>query len=74
MRRNTNLKSQISDGTRKICFVTGSRAEFGLMASTLHAIRALPSLKLHLIVTGMHLDPKHGAGLRQIEAYCDAPT
>ena len=45
---------------RRICFVTGSRAEFGLMESTLRAIRSHPKLKLQLIATGMHLDPAYG--------------
>ena len=45
---------------RNICFVTGTRAEFGLMSSTLAAIRAHPSLRLQLVVTGMHLDRAHG--------------
>src|SRR5437762_2466654 len=45
---------------RRICFVTGSRAEFGLMQSTLRAIQNYPKLKLQVIATGMHLDPTHG--------------
>lgn len=45
---------------RRICFVTGTRAEFGLMRSTLRAIAARPKLQLQLVVTGMHLDPRHG--------------
>lgn len=45
---------------RRICFVTGTRAEFGLMRSTLEAIRAHPKLELQLVVTGMHLDRRHG--------------
>src|SRR5690349_8725867 len=51
---------------RRICFVTGTRAEFGLMRSTLEAIRAHPKLELQLVVTGMHLDPSHGRSLDQI--------
>src|SRR2546423_2507518 len=45
---------------RRVCFVTGTRAEFGLMESTLRAIQSHPSLQLQLIATGMHLDPRHG--------------
>lgn len=45
---------------RKICFVTGSRAEFGLMHSTLSAIRDHPRLQLQVVVTGMHLDRSRG--------------
>ena len=48
---------------RRICFVTGSRAEFGLMESTLRAIRSHPGLKLQIIATGMHLDPTYGKPL-----------
>jgi GDP/UDP-N,N'-diacetylbacillosamine 2-epimerase (hydrolysing) len=45
---------------RRVCFVTGTRAEFGLMRSTLQAIRAHPKLKLQLIATGSHLSKLHG--------------
>jgi GDP/UDP-N,N'-diacetylbacillosamine 2-epimerase (hydrolysing) len=52
--------------TRRICFVTGTRAEFGLMRSTLTTIAAHPSLTLQLIVTGMHLDRSRGRSLKAI--------
>jgi len=45
---------------KRICFVTGTRAEFGLMRSTLRAIGKQPGLHLQLIVTGMHLHKRHG--------------
>src|SRR5436190_6854495 len=48
---------------RRICFVTGSRAEFGLMQSTLRAIQKHPKLELQIIATGMHLDPAYGKPL-----------
>jgi len=51
---------------RKICFVTGTRAEFGLMESTLRVIKAHPTLQLQIIATGMHLDPAHGKTINQI--------
>ena len=51
---------------RTICYVTGTRAEFGLMQSTLLAIQSHPRLRLQLIVTGMHLDPAHGRTINQI--------
>jgi UDP-hydrolysing UDP-N-acetyl-D-glucosamine 2-epimerase len=51
---------------RRICFVTGTRAEFGLMRSTLCAIEDTPSLQLEIVATGMHLDPLHGDGLAAI--------
>lgn len=53
--------------SRRICYLTGTRAEFGLMANTLRAIRSHPSLRLQLIVTGMHLDPAAGRTIKQIK-------
>jgi UDP-hydrolysing UDP-N-acetyl-D-glucosamine 2-epimerase len=51
---------------RRICFVSGTRAEFGLMRSTLSAIVANPSLELQLVVTGMHLNRSRGRSLDAI--------
>src|SRR4051812_2900984 len=53
---------------RRVCYVTGTRAEFGLMRSTLRVIREHPRLRLQLIVTGMHLDHAHGRSIEQIRA------
>lgn len=52
---------------RRVCFVTGTRAEFGLMTSTLRAMRQSAGTELQLVVTGMHLNPKLGQSIRQIE-------
>jgi UDP-hydrolysing UDP-N-acetyl-D-glucosamine 2-epimerase len=49
---------------RTICFVTGTRAEFGLMQSTLAAIRKRCTLQI--IVTGMHLSREHGRSIDAI--------
>ncbi len=40
---------------RVIAVVTGTRAEFGLLASVMHAIEAHPKLRLRAVVTGTHL-------------------
>jgi len=53
---------------RRICYLTGTRADFGLMLSTLREIDAHESLVLDLIVTGMHLSPRFGSTVREIEA------
>lgn len=53
---------------RKVCYITGTRADFGLMRSTLLAIRDHADLELSLIVTGMHLSPLHGDTAAEIEA------
>lgn len=50
----------MSEPSRKICFVTGSRADFGLIIWPMRAIRETPGLTLQLIATGMHLSPEFG--------------
>lgn len=52
---------------RKICIVTGSRAEYGLMHCLMQEIREDPDLALQLIVTGMHLSPEFGLTYKAIE-------
>ncbi len=51
---------------RRIAFVTGSRAEYGLLQPVMAAIRSDPRLELQLIVTGMHLVRRCGLTLREI--------
>ncbi|MGO4547468.1 UDP-N-acetylglucosamine 2-epimerase [Paenibacillus sp. 2TAB23] len=51
---------------RKICVVTGSRAEYGLLYPLLKEIEADPDLKLQLAVTGMHLAPEFGNTYKEI--------
>lgn len=53
---------------RKICVVTTSRAEFGLLRGLLRCIEADSALKLQVIATGMHLSPKFGMTVREIKA------
>ena len=51
---------------RRIAYLTGTRADFGLMAETLRAIDADPDLDLTLIVTGQHLAAEHGYTAREV--------
>jgi GDP/UDP-N,N'-diacetylbacillosamine 2-epimerase (hydrolysing) len=53
---------------RRICYVSGTRADYGLMERTLRAIAADPRLELGIIATGMHLSAAHGGTVREIEA------
>ncbi|MDA7766910.1 UDP-N-acetylglucosamine 2-epimerase [Alphaproteobacteria bacterium] len=46
--------------SKKICVITGSRAEYGLLRPLLHAIKESKSLRLSLAVTGMHLSHYFG--------------
>lgn len=52
---------------RKICVVTGSRAEYGLLYWLLKEIETDKKLELKLIVTGMHLSLKFGLTYKEIE-------
>lgn len=45
---------------RRVTYLTGTRADFGLMEPILQAIHGSDSLELELIVTGMHLTEKFG--------------
>lgn len=53
---------------RKLCIVTGSRAEYGLLYWLMKEIAADPDLQLQVIATGMHLSPEFGLTYQQIEA------
>lgn len=53
--------------TRKICVVTGTRAEFGLLRWVMQEVRDTPGLELQVIATGMHLSPEFGLTYREIE-------
>jgi UDP-hydrolysing UDP-N-acetyl-D-glucosamine 2-epimerase len=53
---------------RRICVVTGTRAEYGLLTEILRAIGADPAFDLQLVVTGMHLSPEFGLTVKAIEA------
>ena len=52
---------------RKICVITGSRAEYGLLSGLMRAIQADTELQLQVIATNMHLSPEFGLTYRDIE-------
>ena len=51
---------------RKICVITGTRAEFGLLRPLIELIANDRELQLQLIATGMHLSPEFGYTLNEI--------
>ncbi len=53
---------------RRICVVTGTRAEYGLLYWVIEAIRRESRLRLQLLVTGTHLCPEFGSTFKEIEA------
>ncbi len=52
---------------KKICVITGSRAEYGLLYWLMKKIASDEELKLQLIVTGMHLSEEFGNTYIEIE-------
>ncbi len=52
---------------RKICVVTGTRAEYGLLTPLLKNIEEDSELELQLLVTGAHLSPEFGLTYKEIE-------
>ncbi len=53
---------------RKICVVTGTRADYGLLYWLMQEIRQDTALRLQIAVTGMHLSPEFGLTYKAIEA------
>ena len=52
---------------KKICVVTGSRAEYYLLRWMMEGILESENLKLQIIATGMHLSPEFGLTYQEIE-------
>lgn len=52
---------------RKVCVVTGSRAEYGLLRWVMQGIKESEQLVLQVVATGMHLSPEFGLTYREIE-------
>lgn len=53
---------------RKICVITGTRAEYGLLSRLMGIIKASPLTHLQVIATNMHLSTKYGNTYKEIEA------
>lgn len=53
---------------RKICFVTGTRADYGIMAPLMRAIADSGEAVLQIVATNMHLSPEYGMTVDEIVA------
>lgn len=53
---------------KKICVVTATRAEYGLLKPLMDLIQGSEELELQIIATGAHLSPEFGLTYKQIEA------
>ena len=52
---------------RKICVVTGTRAEYGLLAPLMTLLKQDSEIDFQLVVTGAHLSEQHGSTIKFIE-------
>ena len=52
---------------RKICVITGTRAEYGLLYWLMKSVQDDTKLELQIVATGMHLSPEFGMTYREIE-------
>lgn len=53
---------------RRVCVVTGTRAEYGLLHWVMVGLRESPGIKLQVVATAMHVSPEYGLTVREIEA------
>ena len=53
---------------RKVCVITSTRAEYGLLKPVMTLLKSDPEVQFQLVVTGSHLSPTHGMTVKQIEA------
>lgn len=51
---------------RKICIVTSTRADWGLLSGVARELRAYETVELQIIATNMHLDPRYGMTVDEI--------
>ena len=51
----------------KVCVITGTRAEYGLLRLVMDGIKKSDKLELQIIATGMHLSPEFGMTICDIE-------
>lgn len=55
------------DKKRKICVITGTRAEYGIMSRLMKSLKDDPKVILQVIATNMHLSPEFGMTVSEIE-------
>ena len=51
----------------KICFISGSRADYGLLSNLMKFFKNDKKYNLQIIVTGSHLSKMHGLTYNEIE-------
>lgn len=52
---------------KKICVLTATRAEYGLLKSIIRKLNSVQEFDVHVVVTGAHLSPEFGLTYEEIE-------
>lgn len=52
---------------KKICFITGTRADYGILAPIMRFVNTSKKVELQIVATNMHLSEKYGMTIRDIE-------
>ena len=52
---------------KKILYISGTRADYGLIKEVLFAVKKHSRLKIEIAATGMHLMPEFGNTVKEIE-------
>lgn len=52
---------------RKICIVSGTRAEYGIMSRLMQSLKEDDRVELQIVATNMHLSPEFGLTVKEIE-------
>ncbi len=53
---------------KKVCFITGTRADYGIMAPLMQELHKRDDVELQIVATNMHLSPEHGMTVNEITA------
>lgn len=52
---------------KRICFITGTRADYGIMKPVMRRVEASRDVELQIVATNAHLSPEYGMTVREIE-------
>jgi len=52
---------------RRVVFLSGTRADFGKIKSLIRVLEDAPGFEPHVFATGMHMEPRYGFTVREIE-------
>ncbi len=64
---HADARSETEQAKRKICVVTGTRAEYGILRPVIAAVKKYERLELQLVAAGMHLSDEFGKTINDIQ-------